>query len=114
MHLEIVGPTLGVLAKQTGVDIAGISTILVIRGAGYMFGNIVGALTQKIAKKYPEILLTVSFLVAAISKYLHFNDKILRKFLLLKYFSGFFNSIHKQHPFIINNKFFPRNFSRSD
>ena len=68
MHLEIVGPTLQILAGQTNVDTAGISTILVIRGAGYMFGNIVGALTQKIAKKYPEFLLTISFLVAAIGK----------------------------------------------
>ncbi|CAF1382337.1 unnamed protein product [Adineta ricciae] len=66
MHLEIVGPTLQILAGQTNVDTTGISTILVIRGAGYMFGNIIGALTQKIAKKYPEFLLTGSFLVAAI------------------------------------------------
>ncbi|UJR34355.1 hypothetical protein I4U23_021759 [Adineta vaga] len=67
MHLEIVGPTLQVLAVQTGVSTTGISDILVARGAGYMFGNLGGALTQKVVKKYPEMLLSISFLIASIT-----------------------------------------------
>ncbi|CAF4360216.1 unnamed protein product, partial [Adineta steineri] len=65
VHLEICGPTLTILAARTGVLLSGISTILVARNAGYVTGNIAGALVQKIVKKYPELLLSISFLIAA-------------------------------------------------
>jgi len=64
--LEIIGPTLNILASQTHVAFTGISTILVARNAGYMIANIVGASLQNIVKKYPEGLLSISFLLASI------------------------------------------------
>ncbi|CAF1334932.1 unnamed protein product [Rotaria sordida] len=67
IHLELVGPTINILARQTQVAYAGISTILITRSAGYMTGNIVGAITQNIVKQYPEGLLSFAFLIAAIA-----------------------------------------------
>ncbi|CAF3192999.1 unnamed protein product [Rotaria sp. Silwood2] len=67
MHLELVGPTINVLARKTGVAYTGISNILMTRGAGYMVGNIVGGITQNIVKQHPEGLLSFAFLIAAIT-----------------------------------------------
>ncbi len=64
--MEIVGPTLGILAKQSNVSLSGISTILMARSVGYMFANIAGALVQNVVKKYCEGLLAISFLIASI------------------------------------------------
>jgi len=64
--LEIVGPTLNILSFQTKVTFSGISTILVARSAGYIVANIIGASVQNIVKKYPEGLLSISFLIASI------------------------------------------------
>jgi len=64
--LEIVGPTLGILAAQSQVSFSGISTILMARSVGYMFANIGGALVQNVVKKYCEVLLSISFLIASI------------------------------------------------
>ncbi|CAF3646057.1 unnamed protein product [Rotaria sp. Silwood1] len=66
IHLEIIGPTVNVLARQTNVTYSGISTILITRGAGYVVANIVGGITQNIVKEHPEGLLSVAFLIAAI------------------------------------------------
>ncbi|CAF1045897.1 unnamed protein product [Adineta ricciae] len=63
----LAAPTLDILASQTGVLYGGISTILMARSIGYMFGNIVGALAQEIVKKYSENLLSISFLIASIA-----------------------------------------------
>lgn len=67
--MEIIGPTLNILARQTGVNYSGISTILMTRGAGYMVGNIAGGLTQDVVKKHPEGILSAAFLMASISKF---------------------------------------------
>jgi len=64
--LELVGPTLNILMIQTGVSLSVISTILIARGAGYISGNLGGALIEKLAKKYPEVLLSLAFLIASI------------------------------------------------
>lgn len=64
--MEIVGPTLDVLSKHCGVNIDEISTILVSRNAGYMIANLIGAVLQKYVGKYPEGLLSISFLISAI------------------------------------------------
>ncbi len=64
--MELVGPTLKILATHTQVSYTGISTILIVRGAGYIFANISGTLIEKIVKKYPEGLLSISFLIASI------------------------------------------------
>jgi predicted MFS family arabinose efflux permease len=64
--LELVGPTLNILMIQTGVSLSKISTILMLRGAGYMSGNLGGALIEKVVKKFPEGLLSLAFLIASI------------------------------------------------
>jgi len=66
MHLEIIGPTLKILAQQIGVDLTSISTILMCRNGGYMIANLVGASVQNIVKKSPEGLLFIAFLIASI------------------------------------------------
>ncbi|CAM4754267.1 unnamed protein product [Rotaria magnacalcarata] len=68
-HLELIGPTINVLSKQTNVTYNGISTILITRGAGYMVANIAGGITQNIVKKHPEGLLSFAFLIAAITMF---------------------------------------------
>lgn len=64
--MELVGPTINILAAQTSVTLTGISTILVARSAGYLVANIVGAAVQALVKKYSEGLLSISFLIASI------------------------------------------------
>lgn len=74
--MEIVGSTLEVLATQCQVKINEISTILVTRNAGYMAANLVGAILQKYVGKYPEALLSVSFLVSAIGLLIFFYKNL--------------------------------------
>lgn len=75
--MEIIGPTLRILAGHTGQTIAGISTILMARNAGYMIANIAGALVQKIVNRYPEALLSISFLITSIGLFfISFKKKV--------------------------------------
>ena len=71
--MEIIGPTLKILAQQSGVDLTSISTILMSRNGGYMIANIVGASLQNIVKKSPEGLLSISFLIASIGLFFFSN-----------------------------------------
>lgn len=64
--MELVGPTLKILAEQTNVDLTNISTILASRNIGYMVANLVGAVIQNTVQKYPEGFLSGSFLLASI------------------------------------------------
>jgi predicted MFS family arabinose efflux permease len=68
--LEIIGPTLNILARQTGVEFAGISNILMARGVGYIIANVAGAALQNLVKKYPEGFLSISYLIASIGLFL--------------------------------------------
>ena len=71
--MEIVGPTLKILAGQTGVDLTNISTILASRNGGYMVANLLGALIQNTVKKSPEGFLAISFLIASIGLFISFE-----------------------------------------
>ena len=73
--MEVVGPTLKILAGKTGVDLTAISTILASRNAGYMAANLAGAVLQQFVQKYPESLLSISFLIAAIGLFLLISFK---------------------------------------
>ncbi|CAF0992710.1 unnamed protein product [Adineta steineri] len=66
VHAEIVGPTMKILAQQTGTTFSGISSILAARSAGYMFGSILGAVKQGFIKRYSDGLLSFAFLIASI------------------------------------------------
>lgn len=83
LHLEIVGPTLKILAEQTGVDLTNISTILASRNGGYMIANLIGALIQNIVKKSPEAFLASSFLIASIGlKNFFFSFRMMNIFIV--------------------------------
>jgi predicted MFS family arabinose efflux permease len=59
---------LKILAQQTGTTFTGISSILAARGAGYMTGNILGAVMQNMVKRFPEGLLALAFLIASVGQ----------------------------------------------
>lgn len=82
--MEIIGPTLKILAQKIGVDLTNISTILMSRNGGYMIANLVGASLQNIVQKCPEGLLSIAFLIATIG--------LLKKICIKFYFILFYLS----------------------
>ncbi len=73
--MEIIGPTLKILAQKIGVDLTNISTILMSRNGGYMIANLVGASLQNIVRKCPECLLSIAFLIATIGLLKNYDKK---------------------------------------
>lgn len=67
IQLELVGPTLNILAQNTSVSYEKISTILMSRSGGYLMINVVGAFGQNLVKKYPELILSLAFFLASLS-----------------------------------------------
>ena len=67
IQLELVGPTLNILAQNTSVSYEKISRILMSRSAGYLLINILGAFAQNLVKKYPELILSLAFFLASFS-----------------------------------------------
>jgi len=65
IQLELVGPTLNILAQNTSVSYEKISRILMSRSAGYLLINILGAFAQNLVKKYPELILSLAFFLAS-------------------------------------------------
>ncbi len=71
MHIELVGPTMPILAKNLQVDFSGIGSALASRGVGYLIANILGAILQKIVKNHSDGLLVVAFILSAIGMFFH-------------------------------------------
>ncbi|CAF1039835.1 unnamed protein product [Rotaria sordida] len=67
IHLELVGPTMGILASNANIDYSGMGSALASRGAGYLIANICGAFLQNIVKKHSEGILVCAFILAAIA-----------------------------------------------
>jgi hypothetical protein len=67
-HLELVGPTMPILAQNTNVDFSGMGSVLASRSAGYLAANILGAILQTIVQKHSEGLLVLAFILPAIGK----------------------------------------------
>ncbi|UJR16772.1 hypothetical protein I4U23_003672 [Adineta vaga] len=70
MHVELIGPTMTILAKRLQVDFSGIGSALAARGIGYLVANILGVILQKIVKKHSDGLLIIAFLLSAIVVFL--------------------------------------------
>ncbi|CAF3483464.1 unnamed protein product [Rotaria socialis] len=65
-HLELIGPTMSIVAANAKVDYSGMSSALAARSAGYLIANIFGAIFQNIVKKHSEGLLVCAFILPAI------------------------------------------------
>ncbi|CAF1925144.1 unnamed protein product [Rotaria magnacalcarata] len=65
-HLELIGPTMSIVAANAKVDYSGMSSALASRSAGYLIANIFGAIFQNIVKKHSEGLLVCAFILPAI------------------------------------------------
>ncbi|CAF4050395.1 unnamed protein product [Rotaria sordida] len=65
-HLELIGPTMPTLAANIKVTYSGMGSVLASRSAGYLFGNLLGAILQNIVKKHSEGLLFFAFILPAI------------------------------------------------
>jgi hypothetical protein len=67
-HLELIGPTMPILASNMQVTYSGMGTALASRSAGYLMGNLLGAILQTIVKNHSEALLFAAFILPAIGK----------------------------------------------
>ena len=64
--MELIGPTMPILASNTQVDFSGMGSVLASRSAGYFLANILGALLPNIVKKHSDGLLASAFILPAI------------------------------------------------
>ncbi len=63
----MIGPTMGILAYNIHVTYSGIATVLASRTAGGLLTNIVCGVFQKFVNNSQDLMLTIGFLVPAIS-----------------------------------------------
>ena len=59
IHIELLAPTMGILAANIHVDFSGMGSVLASRGAGYLVANILGAILQNVVKKILKFFLFV-------------------------------------------------------
>lgn len=74
-HLELVAPTIDILAANTGVVYSGIGSALASRSAGYFVVNALGVILQNLVKKHSDALLAIAFILPAIGKILSYLNK---------------------------------------
>jgi hypothetical protein len=67
-HLEIIGPTMPILATNIKVDFSGMGSALASRSVGYLAANILGAIFQNVVKKHSDGLLVCAFMTPAIGR----------------------------------------------
>ncbi|CAF1183850.1 unnamed protein product [Adineta ricciae] len=65
-HLELIGPTMPILAANIQVTYSGMGSVLASRSAGYLVANCLGATLQSIVKNHSEGLLFCAFVLPAI------------------------------------------------
>ncbi|UJR20184.1 hypothetical protein I4U23_023316 [Adineta vaga] len=65
-HLEIIGPTMQIVAANINVAYSGMGSVLAARGAGYLSANILAIAGQKIVKTHSYVLLVFAFVVSAL------------------------------------------------
>ncbi|CAF1183815.1 unnamed protein product [Adineta ricciae] len=66
-HLELIGPTMPILATNIQVTYSGMGSVLASRSAGYLVANCLGATLQSIVKNHSEGLLFCAFFLPAIA-----------------------------------------------
>lgn len=67
-HLELIGPTMPILAANIKVTYSGMGSVLASRSAGYLIANLLGAILQSIVKNHSEGLLFCAFILPALGK----------------------------------------------
>lgn len=67
-HLELIGPTMPILAANINVTYSGMGSVLASRSAGYLSANLLGSILQAIVKNHSEGLLFCAFILPAIGK----------------------------------------------
>ncbi|CAF1144679.1 unnamed protein product [Adineta steineri] len=65
-HLELIGPTLPILATNIQVTYSGMGSVLASRSAGYLIANLLGAILQNIVKNHSEGLLFCAFILPGV------------------------------------------------
>ncbi|CAF1195854.1 unnamed protein product [Adineta steineri] len=65
-HLELIGPTLSIIAANLKVTYSGMGSVLASRSAGYLIADLLGAILQNIVKNHSEGLLFCAFILPAI------------------------------------------------
>ncbi|CAF3907492.1 unnamed protein product [Rotaria sp. Silwood1] len=80
IHLELVGPTMPILASNVNVDYSGMGSALALRAAGYLIANISAAFLQNIVKKHSEGLLICAFVLPAIAV---FSTSFVTSFIIM-------------------------------
>ncbi|CAF1509492.1 unnamed protein product, partial [Adineta steineri] len=65
-HLELIGPTLPILAANIQVTYSGMGSVLASRSAGYLIANLLGAILQNIVKNHSEGLLFCAFILPGV------------------------------------------------
>ncbi|CAF4378853.1 unnamed protein product [Rotaria sp. Silwood2] len=65
-HLELVRPTMSILAANIKVTYSDMGSVLASRSAGYLVANILGAVLQNIVKNHSEGLLFCVFILPTI------------------------------------------------
>ena len=81
-HLELIGPTMSILATNIQVTYSGMGSVLAARSAGYLIANLLGAVLQIIVKNHSEGLLFCAFILPAIGKKNYVKYSFCLKFLL--------------------------------
>ncbi|CAF4227956.1 unnamed protein product [Rotaria sp. Silwood2] len=66
-HLELIGPTMPILAANIKVTYSGMGSVLASRSAGYLVANLLGAILQNIVKNHSEGLLFCAFILPTIA-----------------------------------------------
>ena len=82
-HIELIGPTMPILAANAKFDYNRMGSVLGFRGAGYLIANIIGAVLQNIVKNHSEAVLVCAFILPAIGEISFFikKDKQKKDFL---------------------------------
>ncbi|CAF1077410.1 unnamed protein product [Adineta steineri] len=65
-HLELIGPTLSIIAANLKVTYSGMGSVLASRSAGYLIADLLGAILQNIVKNHSEGLLFCAFILPAV------------------------------------------------
>ena len=111
-HLELVGPTMPILANNAQVDYSGMGSALGARSGGYFLANILGAVLPNLVKKHSDGLLAIAFILPAIGTTC--SVKIQWKNIYLFCFSGFCHAICHVIDIIVYLIFYSRSGSRFD
>jgi len=68
IHIELIGPTMSIIAANNHIDFNGMGSVLALRGTGYLTATIFGVFLPNIVKKHSEALLACAFILPAIGK----------------------------------------------